>query len=191
MNENQTCLDRAEELTNRFEKTNAPEFLEEAYESLENVLVMEEKNPDMRKKLRMSALELWIRLVGILDRLIDPAFDPDDVPSRTVVPPVDSDGTAYMPGCAPEKIKDPAVRAVYMKSIAENREKIGNYVLQVELRRLDEQISPGAADYIRKFVTNTPADKNALKHFADKYVAGAAKRDALLRLPSGGEAPGK
>jgi hypothetical protein len=63
--------------------------------------------------------------------------------------------------------------------------------LQVELRRLDEQISPGAADYIRKFVTNTPADKNALKHFADKYVAGAAKRDALLRLPSGGEAPGK
>jgi hypothetical protein len=182
MNENQKYCSKADKLINEFEKNNDPQLLDEADESLENVLIMEEKNPDIRKELRMSSLNLWVRLVGILDRLIDPAFNPDDVPSRIVSPPEDSDGTTGKPGCSPETIKDPVIRANYIKAIADNKEKTRNYVLQVDLRRLEEQITPHAIEYIRKFITNTPADKSALRQFVDKYVRIAARKESLLRL---------
>jgi hypothetical protein len=182
MNENQKYCSKADKLINEFEKNNDPELLNEADESLENVLIMEEKNPDIRKELRMSSLGLWVRLVGILDRLIDPAFNPDDVPSRLVSPPEDSDGTTCKPGCPPEKIKDPGLRATYIKAIADNKEKTRKYVLQVDLRRLEEQITPHAIEYIRKFITSTPADKSALRQFADKYVHMAARKESLLKL---------
>jgi hypothetical protein len=181
MNENQMYCSKAEERTNAFEKNNDPTLLGEAYESLENVLIMEEKNPDIRKELRISSLRLWMRLVGILDRLIDPQFDPENVPKRFVDPPVDSGEIVHKPGCSPEKIKDPVLRDKYTKAIAENNRKTDEYNLQIELRRLEEQISPHAIEFIRKFITNTPDDKSALQHYVGLYVKNTAKRESLLK----------
>ena len=182
MNENQKYLKEAREHAKGFEDNLEPELLKQAYLALENVLVLEEDGPEIRGQLRTDSLYLWLDLIGLLDRFLDPDFNPDDVPERAVQPPPTSEGVVYPPGADPALIDDPNARAEYKKAIADNEAKTSHYGLQTKLRRLDERITPRAEDFIRKFYTPAPRDQKELKTAIDKIIKDPRRKADLLKL---------
>jgi hypothetical protein len=182
MNENQKYLNEARELAKQFEDNPEPELLKQAYLALENVLVLEEDEPKIRNQLRTDSLYLWLHLIQLLDRLLDPDFNPDDVPESAVQPPPTSQGIVYPPGADPALLDDPKARAEYKKAIADNEAKTAHYNLQTKLRRLDERITPRAEEFIRNFYTPAPGDQTELKTAIDKTIKAPRRKANLLKL---------
>jgi hypothetical protein len=181
MTENKKHLKQAQELIKAFETEKEPERLNEASMSLENVNLAQEYDLTSRHQLRAECLALHLTLLQILDKYIDPKFNPDDVPS-TVVQPHLSDGRVLRPGVDPAKISDPQDRAEYEKAIAENRAKARNYSLQTELRRLNERIPPRAEEFIRNSYTSSADDQKELKTAIDEKIENEARRAELSKL---------
>lgn len=182
MNENQKYLNEAREFANQFEEKPEPELLKQAYLALENVLLLEEDQPNTRDRLRADALNLWLHLIQLLDRLLDPNFNPEDVPELAIQPPPTSQGVVYPPGTDPALIDDPKARAEYKKAIADNEAKTAHYTLQTKLRRLDERITTRAEEFIRNFYTPAPGDQTELKTAIDKTIKNPHRKANLLKL---------
>lgn len=183
MNENEKYLKEARAYVKEFEDSADADLLEEAYLTLENVLLLEEEDPIVRNQLRKEILHLWLHLIALLDRFLDPHFDPDDVPMRTVKPPPTSEGIKYRPGTSPSKIKDPTVRDAYEEAIAANNAKIAHYNLQIDLRRLEESIIPLAEAFVHNFYTPAPVDQAELKSAIDATIKDSQRKgDWLKRL---------
>ena len=182
MTENQKYLKEAQEHAKEFEDKAEPELLKQAYLALENVLLLEEKDPQVRGQLRTNSLYLWLRLIHLLDHSLDPNFDPDDVPETVVQPPPTSKGVVYPPGADPALIDDPKARAEYKKAIADNQDKTVRYELQTDLRRLDESIAPRAEEFIQNFYTPAPRDQKELKTAIDKTIKEPRRKADLLKL---------
>ena len=182
MNENQKYLKEAGELAKQFEEKPEPELLKQASLALENVLLLEEDQPNTRDRLRADALYLWLQLIQLLDRFLDPNFNPEDVPELAIQPPPTSKGVVYPPGADPALIDDPKARAEYKKAIADNEAKTAHYNLQTKLRRLDERIMPRAEDFIRNFYTPAPGDQTELKTAIDKTIKSHRRKADLLKL---------
>lgn len=182
MNENQKYLKEAQEHAREFEDKPEPELLRQAYLALENVLLLEEDEPKTRGQLRTKSLYLWLHLIQLLDRFLDPNFNPEDVPELAIQPPPTSEGVVYPPGADPALIDDPKARAEYKKAIADNEAKTAHYTLQTKLRRMDERITPRAEDFIRNFYTPAPGDQKELKTAIDKTIKGPRRKADLLKL---------
>jgi hypothetical protein len=179
-----TKLDEARAHTAQFEKAHDTEALRQGYEVLENVSIQDQREPEARHALRAEVLRLWLRMLSLLDQTIDPHFDPKDVPSRVVQPPPTKGGVVFPPGVEPERIDDPAARAQYEKAIAANQAKIDHYRLQVELRRLDERITPRAERFIHDSYTSDPRDLAELRVAIDQSVTNPTRKTALSKLVS-------
>jgi hypothetical protein len=148
MSQGQEHLKKAQAHVAKFEAECEPEHLREAYMALENVSLVEERDPRARDQLRTDCLSSWLYLLELLDRFLDPNFDPKDVPQRLVQPPPTRGDVVYPPGTDPALIDDPTARAQYERAITSNREKTIRYRLQIQLGRLQEQI-PSQFLYIR------------------------------------------
>jgi hypothetical protein len=182
MTENQKHLKEAQAHTKAFEDKLEPELLREAYLALENVLLSEEDDPDILRQLRAESLNLWLHLIQLLDRFLDPKFNPGDVPGRVVQPPPTTGGVVYPPGADPALIDDPIARAQYEQEIAANRAKTVHYAMQVKLRRLDERIMPRAEAFIRNSYSSTPSDQAELKTAIDKMITNTQRKAMLINL---------
>lgn len=147
---------------------------------LSNVVVVQEPNPETRRQLRKNCLATWLHMLQIVDRLVDPHFNPDDVPENLVQPPPTTGGVVYPPGADPALIADPAARAEYEKRIAANNKKIEGYRLQLQLSRLKERIQLAAVAFIRRSYTASADDQKELKTLVDEMIQNPARKEALL-----------
>lgn len=180
MTDNQKYLKEAETHVAEFEATLEAERLREAYMVLSNVVVVQEPNPETRRQLRKNCLATWLHMLQIVDRLVDPHFNPDDVPENLVQPPPTTGGVVYPPGADPALIADPAARAEYEKRIAANNKKIEGYRLQLQLSRLKERIQLAAVAFIRRSYTASADDQKELKTLVDEMIQNPARKEALL-----------
>ena len=182
MTENQKYLEEAQAGAREFEEKLEPELLKQAYLALENVILQEEYDPKIRAQLRTNSLALWLRLIQLLDRCLDPDFDPADVPERLVQPPPTPEGVVYRPGAKPALIDDPKVRAAYEKAIAANEAKTAHFVFQTKLRRLDERIFPRAEAFIQNAYGSGSDDQEELKSAIDAFIKDAERKERLSKL---------
>jgi hypothetical protein len=182
MTENQKYLEEARQRARAFEAEMEPERLREAYMALENVRVVEEHDPKLRAHVRSNSLSLWLHLLQLLDRSVDPGFNSQDVPTKLVQPPPTRGGVAYSPGADPALIDDPNARAEYEKAIAANRKKSENYRLQVHLRPLNERISERAEAFIRSSYASSKRDQEELRNAIDKIIKDPHRKASLQVL---------
>lgn len=182
MTENEKYLKDAQKKVKEFETEAEPERLREAYMALENVVLEQEYDAKIRGRLRHECLQLWLKMVQILDARLDPNFDPEDVPDNLVQPPPTSKGVVYPPGADPAVIDDPAARKEYEKAVAENNAKINNYRMQTYLGRLKDQIPPRAEEFIKNSYTSADADREELKAEIDAIIEKPERKAELLKL---------
>jgi hypothetical protein len=180
MDNNRKHLEDAQAYASRFEKTLDAEQLQQAYLTLENVILAQEP-PDTRKTLRADCLRMWLQLLALLDQRLDPQFDPEQRPDLQVQPPDTANGTSYAPGADPALIEDPVARAAYQRAIRENDAKIAAYSLQVRLHRLNERITLRAEGFIRSSYTFTPSDREEAKASILQTIKNPQRREGLLR----------
>ena len=181
MTDNQSFLNEAKTYAKGFEDELEPESLKQAYESLENVQLTKEKDIVKRNQLRLNTLQLWLHLIELLDRHLDPNFNPDDVPERLIQPPPTSKGVVYPPGADPSLIDNPQARAQYEKEIADNQAKITNYTLQVKLRRLDERITPRTKEFIENSYSASEEDQKELTTKIDEMIENLQRKEDLKK----------
>lgn len=182
MTTNKKHLEEVRKRTQEFETELESERLREAYMALENVNLAAEQDPLARARTRSSVLVSWLHILRILDNGIDPTFDPHDVPLLLVQPPPLPGGIVLRPGADPAKIPDPATRAQYEKAIADNRAKADRYRLQIELRRLDERVTPRVEAFIHDSYTASRRDQEELKLAIDQSLTLPARKAALSKL---------
>jgi hypothetical protein len=182
MTDNEKHLKQAEERIKAFEVEKEPERLNEASMELENVILAKETDPQIRAGRRKNCLFLWLTILQTIDQNIDPKFNPEDVPAKNVQPPPLGNGVVLRPGADPAKIPDPQARADYEKAIAENRAKAINYRLQIQLGRLNEQLTPSAETFIRSAYTSSPDDQKELKSAIDGIIQNPERRTNLNKL---------
>lgn len=179
---NQRYLNEAQAHIKEFESGLDPQRLRDAYMSIENVILPQEPDLKTREQLRKSALSVWLHLLQILDRFVDPNFDPDDVPEDLVQPPKTTGGVVYPPGADPALIADPAARAEYEKAIEANRKKIESYNLQLQLSRLTPRVSERADAFLRRSYTPSPHDRKELKSAIDETITDPKRKAHLLEI---------
>jgi hypothetical protein len=181
MKDNEKYLTEAQARVKEFEVELEPERLREAYLDLENVILIQ-ADEQTRAQLRANALSLWLRVLQLLDRFLDPKFNPDDVPLSGVQPPPTSKGVAYPPGADPALIDNPKARAEYEQAIAANRAKADHYRLQINLHRLNERIPPRAEAFIRNSYTSAQGDQEELRTAIEKIMKDPQRKAGLLKL---------
>ena len=142
-----------------------------------------EPDSEARTLVRSAALAAWLRLLALLDRSLDPAFDPKDVPEKLVDPPPLPGGVRLRPGADPSRIPDPAARAQYEQAIAANRAKARHYRQQIHLRRLDERMPARADAFITGSYAATPRDQEQLRAAIDQTIQDPRRKAHLLGLP--------
>ncbi len=179
--ENEKYLKEAQTRVKEFEKESEPERLREAYMALENVVLEQEYDARIRNRLRGECLTLWLEMVAILDRRLDPEFNPEDLPENLVQPPT-TKGVVYPPGADPALIADPKARAEYEKAVAANNAKINNYRLQTHLKRLNDQIPQRAAEFIENSYTESADDQKELKAAIDRIIENPARHADFSKL---------
>jgi hypothetical protein len=180
---NQNYLEEAQSNANAFEESHEPERLRAAYLALENVILGQEKgDPGPRAHLRMECLRLWLHLLDLLDRSLDPNFEVGDVPVKIVEPPAVPGDIVLRPGADPAKIADPKARAEYESAIAANRVKANNYREQIGLRRLNEHLPTRVEAYIQNSYTSVRSDQEELRTAIDGLIKSPRRKADLLRL---------
>jgi hypothetical protein len=182
MTDNERYLQEARRLAKEFQSKRDAEYLREAYIALEGVILEEEFYPENRARLRTNCLALWLGFLQILDRFLDPEFNPEDIPENLVQPPPTSGGVVYPPGADPAVIDDPKARAEYEEAIAANRAKTEHYQLQIDLHRLNERIPPRVEAFIHDSYTSAPDDRAELRTAIDTIIKDRQRKENLLRL---------
>ncbi len=185
--DNQRYLREAGAHLQEFTAQSEPERLREAYMALENVILADEPDPAVRARVRGDCLALWLRLLQIVDRLLDPRFDIEAVPEKNVQPPANADGVVYPPGADPARIDDPVARREYTDAIAANRRYSEHYRMQVQLQRVEERLAPLVEAFIRDSYTAAPADQQELRAAIEQHITHPPRKTALSQLlaPSG------
>jgi hypothetical protein len=167
MSSDQNHLQEARASVDRFAQTLDPDWLEGAIENLESFRWNHELDDRQYRAARQDALELWLRLLDLLDRNFDSAFDPDDIPPKMVRPPAlpDPSQGSLPPGASPSLIADPKVRAEYEQAIAANRAKIRRYRLQIVFRQVDKDL------------------RHDVRKAIERNISSQKERADVLRLP--------
>ena len=128
----------------------------------------QQRKTDM--KVRFHA---WKRLTDA----IDPNWDPNDKPFRSIVPPV---ATGLPSGIAPESIKDPTLRAEYEAAIQRNREKIKRYTEQIRLREWLKRFKRTQERYVIRAYSKPPFNLAELKQYLENYIADQDTKARIL-----------
>jgi hypothetical protein len=126
-----------------------------------------------RKKDVEVRFHAWKRLIDA----IDPAWDPNDLPSINVPTPLASGQPS---GVVPEAIKDPKLRAEYEAAIEKNRQKAERYNEQYSLRKWLKMFPRNAEPYIIQAYSNPPFNLEELKQYLDNYIADEKTKIRIL-----------
>lgn len=139
----------------------------------------EEMGTQEKQKLRERKIELWLKLLNECDEMIDPEFDPNDVPQLNVAPPP---GTGLSAGASPSAIKDPQLRQEYERAIRLNAEKAGRYHVQEKLRDCERNWSAKVTRYITSQYTTDESDVKELDRLVERYLSSKARKQQLKDL---------
>jgi hypothetical protein len=185
MIDNQKRLQEAQTFADKFEASREPDWLEKAHGALEDVVWNAERDLKARAEIRLRELDIRLRLVDLLDRHIDPAFDENDTPRKLIDPPALSDRTqgSLRPGASPSLLSDPKLRSEYEQAIAANRAKIKRYEFQLDLRFLDQSIRPRAHKFVASAYKTTPEDRDEVKKAIERNIHSSWEKAILLKLP--------
>ena len=182
MTQNQKNVQEAHLRALEFERKLNPDRLREADRALENVNLVEEVDPKVRAKLRSDCLVQWLELVALVDRHLDPDFDPDDVPEEFVEPPPVPGGAVLRAGADPALVPDPRTREQYENAIAANRAKAERYRVQTQLRRIGERIATQTENFVRNHYRSAPADQRELKGALERIIKDPGRKARLFGL---------
>lgn len=163
-----------------FEQKKEPLCLQAASDLLDGIDLAKETEAMKRLVLRRETLETWLALVALIDKSLDPSFNPKDLPSTSVIPPR-SGNVAYPPGADPKLISDPQARQQYEAAIKKNKAHAENYRLQTWLRRFDQSMSPKVERFIRMSYTTVPGDQREVSETIKKLVKNPQRASALTR----------
>lgn len=126
---------------------------------------------------RRAKLELWLKAIDTLDQVIDPSFDPNDVPQINVAPP--PDGVALDAGVSPSEIKDDKVREQYEAAIRANAAKAESYCLQKKARELVRDWSGRVSVYVGSQYSSDGPDVDEVNRLIETHVSNKARKQEL------------
>jgi len=128
------------------------------------------------KEQRRAKLELWLKAIDKVDKMIDPQFDPHDTPQINVAPPI---AAGLRAGVAPNEIKDPKVRQEYENAIRLNAEKAERYHVQSKLLDCDKTWTEKVNVYMKTQYSSNAEDVAEIKALIDGNVANKVRRQRL------------
>jgi hypothetical protein len=137
------------------------------------------EDPAEAQRMAQSRLADWLAILARFKRDLDPDFDPDNPPARTIRPPGEA-GLQYAPGVDPNAVKDPALRRDYIAAIAKNREHLANYGALVQMAKAHAAIVERANDSIADAHRTLGLDRAAIDAALAKAELLPADRAALM-----------
>jgi hypothetical protein len=143
--------------------------------SIERLPVAEKTAFTERALQRRFKLELWLKAINELDRMLDPAFSPADVPRLNVTLP----GVAMDSGADPGTITDPRIREQYEQAIKANADKADRYRAQTRLRKINDNWSAGLGAYIKSQYTSSTQDVEEIRHCIDTYLLDSSRKEQM------------
>jgi hypothetical protein len=178
----ETLATGKETMTNSFQKIETEiESLEKSpnADSLIRIGQSIRSLPITQKEERGAKLELWLKAISKIDQMIDPAFDPNDVPQINVAPP---SPFAFDSGASPDAIKDTKVRVQYEQAIKANAAKAERYRFQKKLREADAEWSLTAKAYIKTQYSSDAKDIKEVDDLLDKLIFGSSKKEYMKNI---------
>lgn len=163
-----------------FEQKKEPLCLQAASDLLDGIDLAKETDAMKRLVLRRETLEVWLALVALIDKNLDPSFNPKDLPSVSVIPPR-SGNVALPPGADPKLIADPQARQQYEAALKKNKEHAEQYRIQTLLRRFDQSMSPKVERFVRMSYTTVQGDQRELSETIKKLVKNPQRASTLTR----------
>jgi hypothetical protein len=119
-----------------------------------------------RRSKTIRWLTTWQRMEKAIDKKYDPN-DPNNRPVANVVPPLETHKPA---GIAPDAIKDPVLRAQYVKAIEANKQNIKRYNEQQELKSLKWQFTRSLLEYFGQAYSIQPHNDEEVTELLGKYI---------------------
>jgi len=132
--------------------------------------------------LRNQILQYRLRLWQRIENVIDPNWDPNDLPAMNISPPGQH---GYSSGVAPESIKEPDIRRQYEAALEANRQKGERYRTQRSARKLRDRYSRSLKKAIADAFKMQPVsqqDLDKLKEQLSAYVSDEKLRGELLEV---------
>lgn len=174
-------LKEAQGFLAEFEKTLEVDRLEEAESALTNVR-LDAEPPEERPAVRAATLALWLDLLVTLDKHLDPAFNPEDVPPKSIEPPAVPGGVQLRPGAPPSAVADPVAREAYEKALAAHRERVASYRVQVYLHRMEESLPESALAFVKRAYRKNDADRAELRAALESKKVNPGRKAALEKI---------
>jgi hypothetical protein len=127
----------AQRITEKFAAFEQTHDAARVIEALEIVEAATRDLPAGDVAARRAVVSNWFSFLALLDRSLDPTFDPRNVPVKGVAPPP-GHGVVHPSGeVDPESIPDPSARAEYIRALDANTEARRRYQVQAQLRRVE------------------------------------------------------
>ena len=178
-----------QQVTGKFKKFQTEQDATRVWEALDAIEAFERDIPVGGARARSLAVSRRLEFFAKMDQVIDPSWDPKQVPVQGVPPPANQ-GIVYPSGeVDPVAIPDPDVRARYVAALKANKADRKRYDCQLELRAIDNR----AVRFFELFLTNRYSNSLEDRHeFGDLLNASPvnevrkARLRALIRtLPQG------
>jgi hypothetical protein len=156
----------------QFETNKSVEILKEVLTSLQNT------EDGTSRKERCA---LWMEFLTVLDKNIDPNFNPTNANfSANLVPPPDG-GVQYASGVDPQVVKDPVARASYEAALKANKEKAQNYELQLKLHRVAPQAELQFNRFLRSSYTSSENDQRELNFILEHSKLSLSRKEQIKK----------
>ncbi|KIO49067.1 hypothetical protein [Nitrosospira sp. NpAV] len=128
---------------------------------------------------RKQALAQRLRFFAVLDRNIDPMWNPEDKPVKGAAPPR-SHGAVYGSGeVDPATIADPAMRAEYERALQASKDYGRRYDVQFQLRRIDERAMRFVERFLAERYSESPTDRQELEELLSAAPINDARKKQL------------
>lgn len=165
----------------KFHKDKSLVALQEAANRAESIVPDSAKGVAERDELRRARLIALLMVLAAVDEESDPSFDPSDVPSLSVTPPV-VHGVVLDSGIDPKHVKDPQARKEYEQAIARNAEKSRRYNFQIGLRRIDDEVMGFVTQSVNGQWGTTEAGRQEIQKAVNEYVKNEKRKACIEEL---------
>lgn len=173
-------LDQVASQLSAFEKTSLLDQLEEAVKVMESVSPFGPNKDMVLARTRKRKAELWLGLLVVIDKNLDPNYDKNVVIQLNLVPPPDG-GVRWPSGVDPKVINDPKARAEYEAALKANREKAERYNFQLGLHRIDTRVSMDVERFVQSSYAGSESDKKELDDILNRSTLSTARKQKLKR----------
>ena len=161
-------IDKVDRRLEEFEKTKQVELLMAAKRVMERVSHPAAERGGNPVQARQQQTKWWLKFFSIIEKNLDPKFDPNDVPSRGSM--------IGLPNM------DPFQRAEYEAARERNEEKSKYFRLQLYLRRLDDSCNFTIKYYSSFCYTPSAADQKELSELISQSGLSEERKKKLRGL---------